>query len=260
MPGNTFVQKKDGKYGSVISLCISAEEKTAYTPDINNISSESIRNEERVGTKYVSKNEIVPVSDDWTSANWYVNPKRYFYQNLGLDVYKKKKDLTQGSNFAQEKPICNLQFFDQSSSTGQINGIVDNKIRLTILPKPLLHIPELGEPVWRFQRIMFNEKGEPDKNGKYSIHPGKFEKIEKEVTEVTKITDGSDYEKITNSIRTAIPVTAYNWIEVTNGNPYPTDVEVYTEIDNKKELETTINVKGFSYKYYKLERDTEYQI
>lgn len=260
MPGNTFVQKKDGKYGSVISLCISAEEKTAYTPDVNNITSDSIRNEDRVGTKYVSKNEIVPVSDDWTSANWYVNPKRYFYQNLGLDVYKKKKDLTQGRNFAQEKPICNLQFFDQSSSTGQINGIVDNKIRLTILPKPLLHIPELGEPVWRFQRIMFNEKGEPDKNGKYSIHPGKFEKIEKEVTEVTKITDGSDYEKITNSIRTVIPVTAYNWIEVTNGNPYATDIEIY-KVDNlKKILETTIKIKGYSYKYYKLNSDSEYKI
>lgn len=80
---------------------------------------------------------------------------------------------------------------------------------------------------------MFNEKGEPDKNGKYSIHPGKFEKIEKEVTKVTEITDGSDYEKITNSIRTVTPVTAYNWIEVTNGNPYATDIEIY-KVDNLK--------------------------
>lgn len=260
MPGNTFIQKKDGKYGSVISLCLSAEESTAYTPDVNNITDSSIRSDERIGTKYISKSEIVPVSDDWTSANWYVNPKRYFFQNLGIDVYKRKKDLNNSRNFAQEKPICNLQFFDQSSSSGQINGIVDNQIRLTILPKPLLHIPELGEPVWRFQRIMFNEKGEPDKNGKYSLHPGRFEKIEKIVTKVTNITDASDYNKITNGKKTATSVTAYDWIEVTNGNPYPTDVEVYTEIDNKKELETTINVKGFSYKYYKLERDTEYQI
>lgn len=260
MPGNTFIQKKDGKYGSVISLCLSAEESTAYTPDVNNITDSSIRSDERIGTKYISKSEIVPVSDDWTSANWYVNPKRYFFQNLGIDVYKRKKDLNNSRNFAQEKPICNLQFFDQSSSSGQINGIVDNQIRLTILPKPLLHIPELGEPVWRFQRIMFNEKGEPDKNGKYSLHPGRFEKIEKILTKVTNITDASDYNKITNGKKTAISVTSYDWIEVTNGNPYPTDVEVYTEIDNKKELETTINVKGFSYKYYKLERDTKYEI
>lgn len=263
VPGNTFIQKKDGKYGSVISMCLSAEESTAYTPDVNNITDDSIRNNERIGTKYISRNEIVPVSDDWTSANWYVNPKRYFYQNIGIDTYSKKSDLNKSRNFAIEKPICNLQFFDQSSSTGQVNGIVDNQIRLTILPKPLLHIPELGEPVWRFQRIMFNEKGEPDKNGKYSIHPGKFEKIEKEVTEVTDITQlkgVKDYNKITNGKKTTIPVTAYDWIEVTNGNPYPTDVEVYTNVDNKQELETTINVKPFGYNYYKLEADKEYKI
>lgn len=261
MPGNTFVQKKNGKYGSVISLCVTAEESVKYTTDVNNITSTNPEESQKLGTKYISRSEIVPVSDDWTSANWYVNPKRYFYQNLGLDAFSGKKKLTDSRNYAQEKPICNLQFFDQSSSVGQINGIVDNQIRLTILPRPLLHVPEKGEPIWRFQRILFNEKGEPDKDGKYSIHPGKFEKIKKEVTEITKIKSAEKYEKITNGLRTSTPVVAYNWIEVTNGTPYPTTVEIFSAGNSQNEsLVKKLNIKAFHNKYYKLDKDSKYDI
>ena len=148
-----------------------------------------------------------------------------------------------------------MQFFDQSSSVGQINGIVDNQIRLTILPRPLLHVPEKGEPIWRFQRILFNEKGEPDKDGKYSIHPGKFEKIKKEVTEITKIKSAEKYEKITNGLRTSTPVVAYNWIEVTNGTPYPTTVEIFSAGNSQNEsLVKKLNIKAFHNKYYKLDK------
>lgn len=255
MPGNTFVQKKDGKYGSVIGLCISSEMSDALPTDVNNLTLNTIRQDELVKTKYIARSEIVPVSDDWTSANWYVNPKRYFYQNLGLDTFAKKSNkIGKGRNYAQEKPICNLQFFGQESTTGTRKGIVNNQIRLTILPKPLLHIPEKGEPIWRFQRIMFNDKGEPDSKGKFSIHPGKFEKIKKEVTEVYKITSASDYPKKVNGKKTTNPIKAIEWIEVTNGNPYPTTVEIYTKEGNVDKLAETLKLKPFQYKYHKLSK------
>ena len=159
--GNTF--KYDG-VGHIISMCIDRK-----LGDENNI----------------IHNTLVPVSDDWSSVNWYARRADQLGKNLGFgwevealrnengeitgtsnSVYKGK-----GRDYTKERALCNIQYINQSSSDAPITGLVNNKFRFTILPKPLIHIPQMskGEPPWRFKKMLFNDKGEYDPNGKYTI-------------------------------------------------------------------------------------------
>ena len=86
-------------------------------------------------------------------------------------TYLNTKYKGKGRDFSKERGLCNLQYINQSSSDAPLTGLVNNKIRFTILPKPLIHIPVLskGEPPWRFKKMLFNDKGEYDSNGKYTL-------------------------------------------------------------------------------------------
>lgn len=138
--GNTF------RYvdGHVISMCIDRTYDTS-----NNIIT----------------NTIVPISDDWNSVNWYkgINEK----QSLGIS----KINLNESRDYNSEQAICNIQYIDQSSSSSPLTGLVNRKFKFTILPKPVMHIPDIskGEPPWRFIKLLFNDKGEYDANGKYTL-------------------------------------------------------------------------------------------
>ena len=92
--------------------------------------------------------------------NWGVNNK------TNTTKYKGKE-----RDFSKEFGIINLQYIDQASSDSPIIGTVNNKLRLTILPKPLVHVPDLskGEKPWAFKKLLFNSKGELDPNGKYTL-------------------------------------------------------------------------------------------
>ena len=154
--GNTFTYKPNGH---VISICIDRK----Y--DENNS---------------IVHNTLVPVSDDWSSVNWYARQASQLGKNLGFGWSVNWKDKTATTrfrkglkprNYAKEKALCNLQYIDQASSTAPITGLVNNKLRFTILPKPYIHIPQIskGEPPWRFKKMLFNDKGEYDVNGKYTF-------------------------------------------------------------------------------------------
>jgi len=113
----------------------------------------------------IMKNTLVPVSDDWNSVNWYIRRANQLTKNL-LWTSGASRD------YNKEIGICNLQFLDQATSSDEpITGLVNNKFRFTILPKPLMHIPNIneGEPPWRFKKLLFNSKGEYDPNGKYTL-------------------------------------------------------------------------------------------
>lgn len=121
-------------------------------------------------------NTLVPVSDDWSSVNWYARRADQLGKNLGFGwgVNQKTgntKYKGKGRDFSKERGLCNLQYINQSSSDAPLTGLVNNKIRFTILPKPLIHIPVLskGEPPWRFKKMLFNDKGEYDSKGKYTL-------------------------------------------------------------------------------------------
>ena len=121
-------------------------------------------------------NTLVPVSDDWSSVNWYARRADQLGKNIGFGWCVNQKTSNtkykgKGRDFSKEKGLCNLQYINQSSSDAPLTGLVNNKFRFTILPKPLVHIPNLakGEPPWRFKKMLFNDKGEYDPNGKYTL-------------------------------------------------------------------------------------------
>ena len=152
LPGNTFAYN-DNDSPNVISMCIDA-----------------MRDEEN----RISHNTLVPVSDDLASVNWYIRRADQLGKNLGFGWRYDKESQSVSSkksrDYSKERAICNLQYMgvvDQAP----ITGLVNNKIRFTILPKPLIHIPniELGEPPWRFKRMLFDAEGNYDINGKYTI-------------------------------------------------------------------------------------------
>lgn len=147
--GNTFTYTGSSH---VISMCIDRK----YDETANSI----------------VKNTMVPISDDWNSANWYTSAARRIYGIIGNGKTDSQASMYNSlESYQDEKPICNLQYLDQSIEGSSIVGTVNNKLRFTILPKPLIHVPNLsnGEPPWRFKKLLFNEKGEYDANGKYTI-------------------------------------------------------------------------------------------
>lgn len=144
MLGNTFTYS--GSTG-VTSMCIDRK-----YDDKNNI----------------VNNTIIPVSSDICSVNWYIRRRDQLTKNLGFG--KKTFD---GRDFSKERAICNLQYIDASSSDASpASGLVNNKIKLTILPKPYIHIPQVdkGEKPWGFVPLLFDSNGDYNLNGKYSIN------------------------------------------------------------------------------------------
>lgn len=124
-------------------------------------------------------NTLVPVSDDWTSVNWYSPGSMKVIGDVASNyatTYRKKKErnATDVRDFTGDRAICNLQYINQSSSSSPVVGLVNNKLRFTILPKPYVHTPNLikGEPPWRFKKFMFNDKCEYDPKGNLSFVPG----------------------------------------------------------------------------------------
>ena len=149
LEGNTF--RYSGENTRVTSMCV-----------------ESYRNDKL----NITKNTLVPVSDDLTSANWYIRRADQLAKNIGIGWNSKKaKSATKsGRDYSKERAICNLQFLE-SLPESDLAGLIDNKFRFTILPKPYIHIPDIahGEPPWRFKKILFNAKGELDSNGKLTL-------------------------------------------------------------------------------------------
>ena len=152
--GNTFAYKD----GHIVSMCIDNK-----TDEVENI----------------VHNTIVPVSDDWASVNWYARRADQLGKNLGFGWGVNQKNGNtkyKGKNrdFSKERAICNIQYIDQASSDAPLTGLVNNKLRFTILPKPYIHTPILskGEAPWQFKKMLFDDKGHFDANGKYTFAEG----------------------------------------------------------------------------------------
>ena len=144
MMGNTFKYANNGNYtGAVVAMCI-----------------DRFFNE----NKSIIKCQIVPVSDDLTSVNWYSNTT--FKTTIGINNDKNR-------DYSKEKPIINLQYLGFASNEQSSNGLNSNYLRFSILPKPLVHIPHIDvekpENPLNFKKLIFNYKGEYDSNGYYTI-------------------------------------------------------------------------------------------
>lgn len=153
LAGNTFAYSG----GNVISMCVDAKH-------------------DKIANKIVN-NTLVPVSDDWNSANWYIRRADQLGKNIGFGWEVNNENANtkysgEGRDYSKERGICNLQYLDQSlSEDSPITGLVNNKLRFSILPKPYVHVPNLskGEAPWRFKKMLFDAKGNYDPNGKYTF-------------------------------------------------------------------------------------------
>ena len=119
----------------------------------------------------ILNNTIVPISDDWSSVNWYTRRANYFTKNIIGDNESK---ISAKRDYSKEIPICNIQYIDQGSTDSPVIGTVNNKLRFTILPKPLVYI---NPKELTIKKILFNENGDFDKNGKYTLSDTKFDEI-----------------------------------------------------------------------------------
>ena len=172
--GNTFTYS--AKTPHIISMCIDTEYYAGSDPQYHN---------------NIIQNLLLPISDDWNSVNWYMRRADQLWKNIGgwgswssakalTNVRSDGKEVVTGitqsvykgsRDFSKERAICNIQYIDQASSDSPITGLANNKLRLTILPRPLIHVPDIsiGEPPWRFKKLLFDAKGNYDPNGKYTI-------------------------------------------------------------------------------------------
>ena len=154
LPGNTFTYVNSSH---IISMCIDS----VYDKENNSI----------------IKSTLLPVSDDWNSVNWYIRRANQLGKNLGFgwgvnDRNANTKYNGEGRDYGRERAICNLQFLDQAQThDSPITGLMNNKFRFTILPKPYVHIPNIaeGEAPWRFKKMLFDAQGNYDPNGKYTF-------------------------------------------------------------------------------------------
>lgn len=214
--GNTFTYQK----GHVISMCIDRK------LDESN---------------YTVRNTLVPVSDDWSSVNWYARRASQLGKNLGFGWSANWSDPTattrfrkgkKGRNYDKERALCNLQYIDQASSDSPITGLVNNKLRFTILPKPYIHIPQIskGEPPWRFKKMLFDSNGNYDSNGKYTFAKTPTETIDGE-TVIFKLNGMNS--NVTMNIKSG---------KVTVGNPKEL-------VENLMECYPGLTVFEFNYDY-----------
>lgn len=160
LPGNTFSYgaADSSTFGSV-AMCVQC-----FT--------ESIRkrgNGDTTNTDVVVQNEIIPISNDYKSVNWYVRPADYFTRNM-LSKQKPK-----ARNYAKERGICNVEYIKnatgKSADDTEVIEPVGRAFLFSILPKPFVKIPNISkmEPIWRWKKILFNSDGEPDSSGHFSI-------------------------------------------------------------------------------------------
>lgn len=167
LQGVTMFQKSGEYASSVMSMCIN-----------------SVRDE----NGFITASTVVPVSDNWKSLNWYVNPANYYVHNLGIDEITGKK---RERDYSKEMAICNLEYirqtdivFQEDTTLGQIfdgyDGAADYYFNFTILPKPYIIVPgpiivnsRTKYPVPR--EILFDADGNEDTNGKYSIDYDTYE-------------------------------------------------------------------------------------
>lgn len=164
LPGNTFTYAGNSR---IFSVCI----QSSYD-DANEM----------------IHNSIVPVSDDRTSANWYARRMDGITRNIGMKTSER--------DFSKERAIFNLQFIE-SLPQEDLAGLIDNKFIFTILPKPYVHVPyfdilkpNVSEPPYRFKKILFNDKGELDNNGIYTLADIPTETVDENEKKI-KISGGS---------------------------------------------------------------------
>ena len=148
------------------------------------------------GETRIVRNEFVPVSSNWNSADWYVDKNQYYNYNLGYKSNKQIKD------YVNQKPICNLQFMSPTDYQTDYVGGSTQKINFTILPKPYVYVPyiDTGEPLWRWKRILFDADGNPNPNGNFTLPSEKMTSKNKPYVHNDNISVLNESQNIENAL------------------------------------------------------------
>lgn len=179
--GSTIIDEENP---NGISLCLSAEFEEA--PDYNTVETRVVRN------------YFVPVSNNWNSADFYVDKRQYYNYNLGY-----KSDSNTFKDYVNQEAICNLQYMQPTDYGTDYVGGSTQKINFTILPKPYVYIPYINddEPVWRWKRILFDAYGNPDPNGDFSLPTDKMTSDNKPYVHNDNIAVISDINNLESQIQ-----------------------------------------------------------
>lgn len=184
-------------YPNILSMClcnkgVNIESYPYIGQDIDNLSCDNSFDviTYSLAPKYYNF-KFVPFSSDRYSVNWYVNSGTFF-------DFLKKEEEREPRNYEKEYPICNLQYVHKYQDE---HGVQDENIVFTILPKPYVHLPEKGDPLWRIKPILFDADGNPSSKGKYSVKNRGDYNLNKETGEYELIGDTSKlyecYPKLT---------------------------------------------------------------
>lgn len=188
--GSVITQNDNGNFYKCLSLCLKMTQINDNSPialdddgldygDVSAVDNTVVMMNSPKKYKYT----FVPVSSNERSSNWYVNSGTY-YNFLKPENERVTRD------YNKDFGICNLECLGiKELSNAEVNGKPFNYtseetyLKFTILPAPLIHTPHIsvsieenelkytGESFWRFKKILFNENGEPDNNGKYTVSP-----------------------------------------------------------------------------------------
>ena len=168
-----------------------------------------IRRDEPHGTSQNMVLHIVPVAPDWASCNWYANKNWYRFKyttdSNGESLGFSRRDFTQDKPICNIRYITHSDVLNEMRNkvdlaqnlirNPEVFSQTTNGFRVTVLPKPAIftsygtseewkkYKEELksynegkltnkpSEPmVHRYIKLLFNEKGEYDKNGSYSVN------------------------------------------------------------------------------------------
>lgn len=136
--GNTYCQTT--AYGKLQSMLLCENVDVKWNLTLN--SSENTR---------TSTVRLVPIGNDIKRTTYYVNRPTYF--NF---LNSEKLDRTNPRDFSKDTPLFSLSY-------------ENDVINLRVLPKPYIHIPRLGQTMLLPKRILFNTKGKPDSDGRFTL-------------------------------------------------------------------------------------------
>lgn len=112
-------------------------------------------------------NTLMPIGSDNFATNYYINRPTFF--NF-LDP-TGKKDETNARDFNKDIPLCRFSFCDIDTIDGDKDYLyLKNKLKVQILPKPLIHVPHIGQTQLLPKAILFDKEGKPDTNGRFSVN------------------------------------------------------------------------------------------
>lgn len=191
-PGSTIMQKYGNLEYNVVSLCTKMTVNSNYQYSGGMSTMGSVADMQSAKKNSYEMN-FIPVSHNLDSANWYTNSGTFF--NFLLPEKSRKH-----RDYNEDFPICNLKLLvGDDLLDNKINGVDfspitdETYVKLTVLPKPLIHYPRMkfesdkpfknvGEPFWRYKKLLFNENGEPDNKGHYTVTLKSSDSIEDDDT------------------------------------------------------------------------------